>query len=245
MKHIVLLLAALALVLVQGTADARDVKEIGKAMSKPIELHNSADRHFHTTFKHNTHREVPCHTCHHEEGSAGIYSPCSECHATSGPRQADPMSVYQAFHSKHERSCLSCHKQLLNADPVRFALFRGCRPCHISPKGQAEFQARYQASAVREDFNLKQTEAAEAEAAAQQALAIAKQKKEAAKAAEEKLTALLKQAESLKAKRLDAEKAALKAFKEEQKAVKAEAPKAEAKPAAEPKAEAKSAKSAK
>ena len=220
MKHIVLLLAALALVLAQGTADARDVKEIGKAMSKPIELHNSADRHFHTTFNHKT-------------------------HATSGPRQADPMSVYQAFHSKHERSCLSCHKRLLNSDPKRFALFRGCRPCHISPKGQAEFQARYQASAVREDFNLKQTEAAEAEAAAQQALAIAKQKKEAAKAAEEKLTALLKQAESLKAKRLDAEKAALKAFKEEQKAVKAEAPKAEAKPAAEPKAEAKSAKSAK
>jgi len=243
MKHIVLLLAALALVLAQGTADARDVKEIGKAMSKPIELHNSADRHFHTTFNHKTHQEVPCATCHHEEGSSGIYSPCSECHATAGPREKDPMSVYQAFHSKHERSCLSCHKRLLNSDPKRFALFRGCRPCHISPKGQAEFKLRYQASAVQEDFSLKQAEAAEAEAAAQQALALAKQKKEAAKTAEDRLAALLKQADSLKAQRLDAEKAALKAFEEEQKAAKAApAPKADAKPEAKPKAEAKNAK---
>ena len=242
MKHIVLRLAALALVLVQGTADARDVKEIGKAMSKPIELHNSADRHFHTTFNHSTHRAVPCHTCHHEEGSDGIYSPCSECHATAGPHETDPMSVFQAFHSRHERSCLSCHKKMLNADPERYALFRGCRPCHVSPKGQAEYKARFQAIAVKEELALKQAEAAEAEAAAQLALAVAKQKKDAAKAAETKLAALLQQAESHKAKRLETEKAALKAFEEEQKAAKTAAPKAEAKTAAEPKAEAKAAK---
>ena len=241
MKHIALLLAALALVLVQGTADARDVKEIGKAMSKPIALHSSADRHFHTTFNHKTHQEVPCAACHHEEGSAGIYSPCTECHATPGPREEDPMSVFQAYHSKHERSCLSCHKKLLNDDPVRYAAFRGCRPCHISPKGQDEYRARYQAAAVQEDFNLKKAEADEAEAAARKAAELARQKKESAKAAEDRLAALLKQADGFKAQRLAAEEAALKAFQKEQKEAKG-APKAGAKPEPAPKAEAKAAK---
>lgn len=131
MRYLFILLTALAFVWA-GSAEARTVKEMGDIMKKPIELKASNSPRFNVTFNHSSHRNTPCQTCHHEEGSGGLYVPCTECHNEPGPGKTDPTSTYMAFHSRSStRSCLGCHTKLFREDKATYGKFINCRPCHL------------------------------------------------------------------------------------------------------------------
>lgn len=146
MKKGFLLLAVLALcVTVSVQANAADkaqatdpVQEIGKRMKDPIVLESGISPLLNVTFNHNTHRSVPCRTCHHEEGSTGYYVSCTECHQITDPRSDAPESTFQAFHAKGtDRSCYGCHTQMAEARPQDLPHFTNCRPCHMSEQARA------------------------------------------------------------------------------------------------------------
>ena len=153
MKRIFLLLAALAFCLAvtvqtsNAAPQAKDssvdpVHEIGKRMKDPIGLKSSVSPLLNVTFNHNTHRSVPCRTCHHEEGSTGYYVSCSECHQNTEPRSEDVDSTFQAFHAKgSDRSCYGCHTKMAEARPADFPHFTNCRPCHMSEEARAAARA--------------------------------------------------------------------------------------------------------
>ena len=133
MKTLVITLFALTL-LCAGGAQARSVKEMSEVIKKPIEIEASGSKRMNVMFPHTAHKGISCFHCHHEEGSDGRYVACTECHATPGARERDPMSMFMAFHSKNgDRSCLGCHKKLAAENPGKFPQFKGCRPCHMSP----------------------------------------------------------------------------------------------------------------
>ena len=133
MKYVTLLLLALSL-MCAGAAQARDIKEMSQVIKKPIEIPGGTSARMSVMFPHTAHKGINCMHCHHEVGSDSRYVACTECHATPGARERDPMSMFMAFHSKNgDRSCLGCHKKLAAENPDKFPQFKGCRPCHMSP----------------------------------------------------------------------------------------------------------------
>ena len=133
MKTLVITFFALTL-LCAGGAQARSVKEMADVIKKPIEIEASGSKRMNVMFPHTAHKGISCFHCHHEEGGDGRYVACTECHATPGARERDPMSMFMAFHSKNgDRSCYGCHSQKAQENPVKYgAKFKGCRPCHMA-----------------------------------------------------------------------------------------------------------------
>lgn len=138
MKYVTLLLLALSLVWV-GEAQARDIKEMSQIIKKPIEIPGGTSSRMSVMFPHTAHKGINCMHCHHEEGSDSRYVACTECHATPGARERDPMSMFMAFHSKNgDRSCYGCHTQKAKENPAKYgAKFKGCRPCHMAASARA------------------------------------------------------------------------------------------------------------
>ena len=133
MKYVTLLLLALSLVCA-GAAQARDIKEMSQVIKKPIEIPGGTSPRMSVMFPHTAHKGINCMHCHHEVGSDSRYVACTECHATPGARERDPMSMFMAFHSKNgDRSCYGCHSQKAQENPAKYgAKFKGCRPCHMA-----------------------------------------------------------------------------------------------------------------
>lgn len=149
MKTLVITLFALTF-LWAGGAQARSVKEMSQAIKEPIEIEASGSKRMNVMFPHTAHKGISCFHCHHEEGSDGRYVACTECHATPGARERDPMSMFMAFHSKNsDRSCLGCHKKLAAENPGKFPQFKGCRPCHMSPAAREAAEAAKAAKAAK------------------------------------------------------------------------------------------------
>lgn len=96
MKYVTLLLLALSLVWV-GEAPARDIKEMSQVIKKPIEIPGGTSPRMSVMFPHTAHKGINCMHCHHEVGSDSRYVACTECHATPGARERDPMSMFMAL----------------------------------------------------------------------------------------------------------------------------------------------------
>ena len=143
MKYVSLLLFTLTVVMWGVAAQARDIREMSQIIRQPIVIKGGASERMNVTFPHSAHRGVNCMQCHHEVGEEGRYVPCTECHSTPGPRERDPMSMFMAFHAKDSsRSCVGCHTRMVEKAPAKYeATFKGCRPCHMSPRAREAAKA--------------------------------------------------------------------------------------------------------
>ena len=133
MKYAVVLMLALTCWWA-GDAQARTIKEMSQIIKNPIKIEGGNSDRMSVMFPHTAHKGISCIHCHHENPGDDRYVSCTECHATPGARERDPMSMFMAFHSKNsDRSCYGCHSQKKAQDPARYAKFKGCQPCHMSP----------------------------------------------------------------------------------------------------------------
>lgn len=144
MKYITITLLAAAMCLWSAVPQARSIREMTQEIKQPMELKAGTSERMHVMFPHTAHRGVSCMQCHHEMGETGRYVACTECHATPGAKERDPMSMYMAFHAKGtDRSCYGCHARMVEAYPAKYGQkFAGCRPCHMSPGLRKAAQAQ-------------------------------------------------------------------------------------------------------
>ena len=138
MRYLVIALLVFALfgaATVQAQSEAsQPIKPKGSLFTykQPIKLADGTSKLMHVTFNHSSHRSVKCVTCHHEGLPNNRYASCTNelCHSIRGANERDPMSLYMAYHSPDERSCMGCHQK----EAANHSEFRGCRPCHMSPQ---------------------------------------------------------------------------------------------------------------
>lgn len=142
MRYLVIALLVFAL-FGAATAQAQSSAPAAKkgplhTFKQPIKLDDGTSRLMHVTFNHTSHKNIKCVTCHHEGLPDNRYAPCSNelCHSIKGARERDPMSLFMAYHSPDERSCMGCHQKEAANHPE----FRGCRPCHMSPQTRAALE---------------------------------------------------------------------------------------------------------
>lgn len=139
------ILAALA-ILVAGTAEARDIKEMSQAIKQPIVIEGGNSRLMDVTFNHKSHKGISCIKCHHKAVDEDRYVSCRTCHKVPGARERGHKSMFVAFHSRKDNSCFGCHKQKVMENPEKHAgLFMGCNPCHVGPQDEVARKAAVEA----------------------------------------------------------------------------------------------------
>jgi len=72
------------------------------------------------TFNHDTHKDMGCAKCHHNEGD-GKYK-CGECHLLE---DGSAPNIKDAFHGKEKGTCYECH--LLKGADNKMK----CAECHV------------------------------------------------------------------------------------------------------------------
>ena len=135
MRYFVVALFVLSL-LCAVQAQAQETRGNLNTIKKPIELNDGTSKRMYVMFRHSSHKDVKCRTCHHEGLPGNRYASCTneDCHSIKGARERDPMSLFMAYHSPDtDRSCYGCHRKLAGKYPN----FKGCRPCHMSPQALA------------------------------------------------------------------------------------------------------------
>ena len=132
MKRIVFVLSVVALVLIAGVAEvvAKD------APKGPQAVTNYGDKPV-ATFNHDTHTDIGCAKCHHNEGD-GKYK-CGDCHKEFGKlakadkkmKKADKIKKYhkEALHA----NCKGCHKKFNKKYKPKKAPTT-CTKCHPKKK---------------------------------------------------------------------------------------------------------------